>query len=58
MAGSYKPRRSKLKAHGMGENRHNKGLARILKEKRLEQQHSSSLTQRGMTKKKREERND
>lgn len=58
MAASYKPRRSKLKAHGMGENRHNKGLARILKEKRLEQQHSFSRSQSGNTKKKREERND
>lgn len=58
MADSYKARRSKLKAHGMGENRHNKGLARILKEKRLDQQYSFSRSQSGNTKKKREERND
>jgi hypothetical protein len=43
MAQKSKTKRRKLKAHDRGEDRHNKGLSLIKKERRLEEEHQAAL---------------
>jgi hypothetical protein len=43
MAQESKTKRRKLKAHDRGEDRHNKGLSLIKKERRLEEEHQAAL---------------
>jgi len=43
MTQESKTKRRKLKAHDRGEDRHNKGLSLIKKERRLEQEHQAAL---------------
>ena len=43
MAKPYKPRRSKLKAHDAGRNRHHKGLSLLLKQTRKATERASGM---------------